>query len=177
MQSDFFVNQNFLISSFSYIFCRWTRKAKTSKCQDSDELETGTTPMTMNNFSSHLAAAQPGQTKRLIHPIVIACANWLAQADIQLLRQHWLLQWVVKNSRKLGGVKAPETKTSFKQRNAREEKIQRGNLGVRKSAGLIETKKSGKQDCHATKILRSVTLYIEGLSKAGVCITTDLARG
>lgn len=53
--------------------------------------------------------------------------------------------------------------TTVKKRERR--KIQRGNSGTRKAR---ETKKSGKQDCHAMRMSRSVTTLIEGLLKERV---------
>ena len=76
---------------------------------------------------------------------------------MQLLRQRWLLQGVVKNSKNLGGAKVPEMK-----RISSEE--MRGKSPARE---LARAKKSGK-----TRLLLNENVmkchFIEGLFKAGV---------
>lgn len=86
---------------------------------------------------------------------------------MQLLRQRRLLQGVVKNSGNLGGVKAQETKTNFKRETREGKRIQRELGRAEKRRRQTEKERENSQECHATKMLRSVTL-IEGLSEAGV---------
>ena len=76
---------------------------------------------------------------------------------MQLLRQRWLLQGVVKNSKNLGGAKVPEMK-----RLSREEMRGKSPAGE-----LARAKKSGKTRRSLNKNIMKCH-FIEGLFKAGV---------
>jgi len=67
---------------------------------------------------------------------------------MQLLRQRWPLQGVVKNSRNLGGAKAGETKKNFKRRNARGKNPARELGRAEKSGKTRLSRNENVKKCH-----------------------------